>query len=185
MPVMKTRTALLLPGARYPVERPLLSYPRAAIHRRGGMTHDVSWAVPEFRDSEDERAWVVARVRDAVAAAEAATGGVPPLVIAKSIGSLAAPVVRDRQLAAVWLTPIVSDQATVAALRQASRPCLMVGGTGDQFWDGEIARSITPHVLEVPGADHAMLMPGRPAESAAVLEAVVTAVEHFLDLVWA
>jgi hypothetical protein len=38
----------------------------------------------------------------------------------------------------------------------------------------------------IPDADHGMIRPGRPlARSAAVLGQVVTAVEDFLDEVWA
>ena len=40
-------------------------------------------------------------------------------------------------------------------------------------------------MLEVPEADHGMYVPGRLAESAAVLGQVATAVEDFLDqVVW-
>jgi hypothetical protein len=49
------------------------------------------------------------------------------------------------------------------------------------MWDGRLARSITPHVLEIGGADHGMFVSGRLSESAAVLGQVTTAVEDFLD----
>jgi hypothetical protein len=39
--------------------------------------------------------------------------------------------------------------------------------------------------VEIDGADHAMVVPGRLAESAAALGQVITAVEDFLDrIVW-
>jgi len=66
-------------------------------------------------------------------------------------------------------------------LQRAAGPC----GTADQFWDRQAARAITPHVVEIDGADHGMLVPGRLAASAAVLGHVITAVEDFLDrVVW-
>jgi hypothetical protein len=53
------------------------------------------------------------------------------------------------------------------------------------LWDGELARELSPHVLEVDGADHGMYVPGPLARSAAVLGEVATAVENFLDdVVW-
>jgi hypothetical protein len=57
------------------------------------------------------------------------------------------------------------------------------GGSGgaDKYWDGRLARSLTPHVVEVEGADHGMFVPGGLAVSAAVLGDVMTAVERFLD----
>ena len=60
-----------------------------------------------------------------------------------------------------------------------------VGGTADQFWDGRAARSLPAEVVEIDGADHALLVPGRLAASAALLGLVITAVEDFLDhIVW-
>ena len=67
-----------------------------------------------------------------------------------------------------------------AALSRASEPFLLVGGTADQLWDGEVARRLTPHVLEIPDADHSMLVPGPLARSAEVLGRVCTAVEEFV-----
>jgi hypothetical protein len=47
------------------------------------------------------------------------------------------------------------------------------------------ARSSTPHVIEVAGADHGMFVPGELSASAAVLGQVMSAVEQFLDhAVW-
>ena len=81
----------------------------------------------------------------------------------------------------MWLTPVLTDEPTVAALRRAAAPCLLIGGTADKVWDGRLARSLTPHVLEIDGADHGMFVPGRLSASAAVLGQVTTAVENFLD----
>jgi hypothetical protein len=152
-------------------------YAGLAVERRGGSVRRISWTVPQFADGDEERAWVAARAGEAVAA----TGVAAPVVIGKSLGSLAAPVAADRGLPAVWLTPVLTDAPTVAALRRAAAPCLLIGGTADKLWDGRVARSVTPHVLEIGGADHGMLVTGRLSESAAVLGQVITAVEDFLD----
>ena len=103
------------------------------------------------------------------------------MIVGKSLGSLAAPLVADRGLAAVWFTPLLTDEPTVAALRRAIGPCLLVGGTADPYWDEPTARSLTAHLVEIDGADHAMVVPGRLRESAAALGQVITAVEDFLD----
>ena len=45
-----------------------------------------------------------------------------------------------------------------------------------------MARALTPHVVEVAGADHGMIVVGQPlARFAAALGRVVAAVENFLD----
>ena len=114
-----------------------------------------------------------------------APGVVTPVVIGKSLGSLAAPLAADRGLAAVWFTPLLRDEPTVAALRRATGPFLLVGGTADPYWDGLTARSLTADMVEIDGADHAMVVPGRLTESAAALGRVISAVEDFFDhVIW-
>jgi hypothetical protein len=95
-----------------------------AVERRGGYAHRLSWAVSEFADDDHERAWVIAQVTAAIDATVAAVGVAAPVVIGKSLASLAALVVAGRGLAAVWLTPVLIDEPTVSALRAAGgRAC--------------------------------------------------------------
>ena len=176
------RSAILAPGGNNSVDVPLLMFARLAVERRGGGTHSIKWNLAASRDFTAHRQRVLSQVEEAVDELTAATGTVP-LVIGKSLGSLAAPLVADRGLAAVWFTPLLTDEQTVAALRRARFPTLLVGGTADQFWNGEIARSLAGEVVEIEGADHAMVVPGRLANSAAALGRVITAVEDFLDYV--
>jgi hypothetical protein len=178
------RSAILAPGANYSADGPLLMYAALAVRRRGGRTRPVVWDLPRTSDVSQLRHQVVSQVE--VAIDEMMAAGEPaPVVIGKSLGSLAAPLVADRGLAAVWFTPLLTDEPTVAALRRATGPCLLVGGTADQLWDGQIARSLSPQVVEINDADHRMFVPGPLAASAAALGQVMTAVEDFLDrLVW-
>jgi hypothetical protein len=178
------RSAILAPGGNYGADGPLLMYARLAVHRRGGHTHPITWEFAEGPDFRQQRGRVASQVNSAVDEMTAATGAAP-IIIGKSLGSLAAPVVADHGLTAVWFTPLLTDEPTVAALRRATGPCLLVGGTADQFWDGQTARSITSDVVEIDGADHGMFVPGQLAASATVLGQVITAVEDFLDhIVW-
>lgn len=178
------RSAILAPGGNYGADGPLLMYARLAVQRRGGHVHPIVWELSGGSDFSEQRRWVASQVETAADEVTAATGAAP-VVIGKSLGSLAAPLVADRGLAAVWFTPLLTDQPTVAALRRATGPCLLIGGTADQFWDGQAARSLTADVVEIDGADHGMFVPGRLAASAAALGQVITAVEDFLDrIVW-
>ena len=131
--------------------------------------------------TEAERGpWVLPQAAKALAAA---TGDV--LLIGKSLGTHASVLAAERGLPAVWLTPVLTSDWVVDGLRRSTAPFLLVGGTADPLWDSALARELTPYVLEVPEADHGMYVPGRLAESAAVLGQVATAVEDFLDqVVW-
>ena len=153
------------------------------MERRGGLVRPIVWELPRGSDFSRQRLRVASQVESAVEELTAAAGAAP-VVIGKSLGSLAAPVAADRGLAAVWFTPLLTDEPTVAALRRATGPCLLVGGTADRFWDGQAARSLPAEVVEVDGADHGMFVPGGLAASAAVLGQVITAVEDFLGRVW-
>lgn len=78
-------------GLRYSADRPLLMYAGLAVECRGGSVRRISWTVPPLGNGDEERAWVAAQVSEAVGAV-AATGVSAPVVIGKSLASLAAPV---------------------------------------------------------------------------------------------
>lgn len=172
------RTALLAPGGNYSTDGPLLMFGGAAAELRGASLHRVSWG-PGDGDLYDRVAATVAAALDDLGPAAA------PIIIGKSLGSVSASVAADRALSAVWFTPVLTEPRVVAALRRATASFLLVGGTADPMWDGDVARSVTPHVVEIADANHGMFVPGPLKESAAVLGEVSTAVERFLDeVVW-
>jgi hypothetical protein len=168
-----TQRVVVVPGRTFGPFAPLLMYVSLVFETRGGAIAPVSWEPPDGADT----AWVRAQVLPVVERHRAT------LIVGKSLGSNAATIAAERGLAGVWLTPLLLSPVVVDALRAASAPQLLIGGTGDKLaWDGELARELSPHVLEVEGADHGMLLPGAPlARSAEVLGRVATAVEHFAD----
>ena len=174
----RARAVVLAPGGNYGTDGPLLMFGGAAAEERGAVLRPVSWG------SGDGDQY--ARVEATVAAALDDLGpAVAPIIMGKSLGTVSASVAADRALPAVWFTPLLTEPPVVAALRRATAPFLLIGGTADGWWDGDVARSVTPHVVEVEGASHRMFVPGPLRESAAVLGEVSTAVERFLDeVVW-
>jgi hypothetical protein len=107
------------------------------------------------------------------------------LTIGKSLGSLAAGLVTVRGLPAIWLTPALTVPEVAEAIAAAERPPLLIGGDADLVWDGPAARRISPHVLEIPNADHELYIPGPVSATTAVAGRVADAVEDFLDThVW-
>jgi pimeloyl-ACP methyl ester carboxylesterase len=131
-------TAVALPGAML-AGMPALWWAISPLHAAGWRVVLV-W--DEFVDrSQDHRRWARERLEAA---------GPADLVIAKSLGTYAAPV----ESPAAWLTPILDDPELVEAMRRGG-PTLLVGGTDDPMWDGGIARELG-EVLELPGADHGL-----------------------------
>jgi hypothetical protein len=150
-------TAVLVPGRGYPPTAPLLFFAgMAALQHRWRVEHHW-WDPPKHVSDERTIAWVRSEVADVL----------PPsgrvLVVAKSLGTLAASLASERELPAVWLTPILDLPEVVDAIAANPAPQLLVGGTGDDLWDGAVARRLsspTCTVAELPDADHVMMLPG-------------------------
>lgn len=155
----------------------LLLYAGAVPGRRGTAIHRHTWTreppdpfVPEIEG------WVRAELVPLLDV----VGGCP-LLVAKSLGTNAAALAAERGLPAVWLTPVLTVPWIVTAMGGATAPFLLVGGTADPLWDGDLARRLSPHVLEGEGADHGMQLPGPLMDPITVLGRVVSAMEEFLD----
>ena len=172
---MADRRAVLIPGRGYDTRAPLFAYVGEALRRAGFDVHGISWQAPPESGPAQTIGWVTEQVTPALAERT-------DLLVGKSLGTLAAPLAADRGLPAVWLTPLLTRPEVVAALDRADAPFLLVGGTADRLWDGAVARRLTPHLLEIPDADHSMMLPGPLAASAAVLGRVCTAVEEFVQI---
>lgn len=178
------RAAVLIPG-RMPIHQPTLAFASEAIGRRGGYLHLIAWSAPDGSLTELVP-WVRLQVELALAAlATERPLARRPLLVGKSLGTLAAPVAAELGLPAIWFTPVLDQPEAAAGYANPTAPALFVGGTADSLWDGALARSLSPHVLEVEGADHGMFVAGPLSDSGAVFGRIGAAVERFLDeVVW-
>jgi hypothetical protein len=151
----------------------------AAI-RRGAEPIAIEWQNVENVDALESRevaGWVSEQIDSVITnAVQSST-----LVIAKSLGSFAAARVGDLALPAIWVTPVLTSPAVVKALRLATAPFLLIGGSRDELWNLELAESLTPHVLEIAGADHGLFVPGPLSRSAQNIGLVAEASETFID----
>jgi len=121
------------------------------------------WSALEVLGEPGEHRDPLAWERECAERALAAAGAARVLVIGKSLASLLAGMVSDRDLAAVWLTPLLTDPSVIAGLARARRPTLLVGGTADAVWRAAaIPANAALDVLELHGVDHALQVPGDP-----------------------
>ncbi len=176
---------VLLPGARYPTTAPLLWFAREAVLAAGRNV----LAVVDSRDGStaEPQRWAEER---ADAAIHHLGDTARPIIIAKSITSLAAPLAARLGLPAVWLTPLIGEagesvtEAVVEGLMAASAPFLLIGGSADPSWDGARARSFaSAEVLEIADADHLLQVPGDVDRSIDALRTVTAAVSRFIGAV--
>ncbi|TDC10947.1 alpha/beta hydrolase [Streptomyces sp. 8K308] len=174
----RDRVAVVVPGVGYSPARPLLHFARSVLLQHGWTVQEVWWQVPDDfpRFTVDDRiAWVERQVTRAIDA----EGGACRLLVGKSLGSLACGISADRDIAAAWLTPVLTIDRVARALQRAKAPTLVIGGSADELWDSRIAASLR-HVLEVPSADHALELAHDAAGSVDVLRRVVSRLDRFI-----
>lgn len=174
---MAKRRAVLIPGMGYDTRAPLFAYVGESLRRAGFALHEIGWEFPAGLAADQHGPWVAERVHPALTEPT-------DLLVGKSLGSLAAPLAADRALPAVWLTPLLHLPEVVDALQRAEAPFLLVGGGADRTWDSAAARRLSPHLVEIPEADHSLLLPGPLVRSAEALGRVCTAVEEFVQVMW-
>ncbi|HEY5184980.1 MAG TPA: hypothetical protein VIM19_08795 [Actinomycetes bacterium] len=140
-------------------------------------------ARPGADEAADPAAWVRDRLERAFSGESAAE---PPLkqllVMAKSLGTLGATSQTPID-AEIWLTPLLTDADCAAAIERRALdgvPQLLVGGTDDELWSSRTAHGLGCEVLEIPGADHGLVIPGDAVRTAQVHVEVNAAIDRFL-----
>lgn len=169
-----TRCAVLLPGMVYPTRAPVLWFARETALAHGWSALEV---LGEPGDHEDPLEWQGAAAEAALAAA----GSAQVLVIGKSLATLLAGRVSELDLPAVWLTPALTEPAVGEGLARARRATIVMGGSADDFWRADaIPSNPALDVIELPGLDHALQLPGDPLASVEALRQVVEAVKRMV-----
>lgn len=172
------RRVVILPGARYPTRAPLLWFAREVAIAKGFGVLEV---LDEPPAGEDPFAWVRDRAQRALDHAPART----TVVVGKSLSSAVADLVADRELPAIWLTPLLDRPDVRAGIARATRPALLVGGTADPTWQPDgVPSSALIEQLELAGHDHSLQLPRDPFASLASLKKVTKRIERFLGGSW-
>ncbi|WP_212987076.1 alpha/beta hydrolase [Actinoplanes auranticolor] len=174
-------TGVLVPGAAYPTQAPLLDLADAVLADRQCAVEHITWAVPSGLLQIGPEPFVRAHVTAGLHRVQEAEPRGSVVVIAKSLGSYAAALVAERGLPAVWLTPVLTDESIVESITASPAPALLIGGSADQLWVRAAAEATGKQTLTIPGADHSLRVPGPVRHYAEVLGAVGTAMEQFFD----
>lgn len=166
------RSALVLPGAAYPVEMPGLWVAMRALALAGWEVNHATWDMSDV----PERADRIAMVEEAVGAVQGVR-----LVLGKSVGSLASGWAAAHDVPAIWLTPLLTDLVCVSGLERAAAPFLMLAGENDLTWDDDVAEALLDgprEVVRLGSADHGLLV-GDIESELGVLRQVADAVGDF------
>jgi hypothetical protein len=168
--------AVVLPGRQYDPGKPVLAAVSEVLLARGWAVREVWWQVPDGLDGRRATKWVADQARTA------ADGWAErPLLVGKSLGTRATAYAARQRLDAVWLTPLLLEKAVVRGMRRSRARQLLVGGTADRLaWDAAVARSLDAEVLELPDADHGLVVTGDPSRTTAYRDRLRAAVAAWL-----
>ncbi|MDQ1646180.1 MAG: hypothetical protein QOJ50_2364 [Cryptosporangiaceae bacterium] len=170
---------ILVPGRDYSTDGTLFDLAAFCFAARGRATEHVTWTVPDGLPGASHEPFVRAHTEAALARAETHSSG-SPFVVAKSLGSYSAALVAERGLPAIWLTPVLTEPSIVAAIAASPAPALLIGGTRDRLWSGDLATSTGKQVLSIPAADHGLEPDGPIAAYTSILTDVAQAIDTFL-----
>lgn len=169
--------AVLLPGAGYTVQAPLLYWCATLLAERGWHVRAVGWTVDEAARAHPLK-FVERAVAEAFAAGPATTRR---LVVAKSFGTFALPWARWAGIAGIWLTPVLTEEPVRQALAEATPADLAIGGDRDPFWQPATVAATGARLVTEPGADHALTLPGDWRASMRLQERVLATIADHLD----
>ncbi|MGH3730857.1 MAG: alpha/beta hydrolase [Micromonosporaceae bacterium] len=160
----------------YTPARPLLHFTRAVFARSGWSVQEIWWNATGGLDGGQLADWVMSEARRAVDVEKADR----IVLVGKSLGTFATGLAAERSLPGIWLTPLLTQARVVDALSRAGAPTLLIGGSADPAWDGDLASKLGHPYLEIANADHGMEIEDDPAESVKILGQVTATVSDFV-----
>ena len=164
-------------GEQYTPDGPLLFFAAQAALMRGWDVRQVWWEAAE-RGSlaiTDEMDWVGGQLD---AALSGYNGRV--LVVAKSLGTLAATRAATKAYDAAWLTPLLTERDAAAPLLSYPASQFVVIGSSDPYLSRDVLDGLPGTKLVVPG-DHILRVPGDPAAMVAGHEQFIRAFDPWLE----
>jgi len=168
---------LVLPGAGYTVDHPLLFWACTVAASAGWQVTSLRWRPPTWTDRSEATAFVE---QGATLLDESAPAATTTVVLAKSLGTTAAGWAQARGYPGIWLTPLLTVPTVRDALASSALPHLLIGGTADSLWDSTAAHAIGGEVVEFDGADHALHVGNDWRRSLEVLGRALGRIEAFL-----
>jgi hypothetical protein len=177
-----SRVAVVAPGSGYSPAHPLLEFARQSLVAHGWSVEQIWWDEPGENLGTDERAaWVCDQVGQTLVSLSGDVDKV--MIVAKSLGTMSAPIAAEHRLDAIWMTPLFPHEPSIQAISAnaaAGARQLLVGGLSDPSWDPVRARTLGCEVVDLADATHFMHVPGDAVRSAQLHVEVARAVEAFL-----
>jgi hypothetical protein len=152
-----------------------------ALADRSAAVETINWTVPDGLLDIGPEPFVRAHVAAALHRLSETARTATPVLIAKSLGTYAAALAAERELPAIWLTPLLHIEPIAEAITRNPAPALLVGGTRDQSWLPHVAVTTGKTLVTIEGGDHGLRPMGPLQAYADALGIVGTAMEVFLS----
>jgi len=170
------KVAVILPGAGYTADRPLLFWAAEILAEHGWHVEAVRWEVTAAAQ-QNPYAFTAQAVERAFSAAPPASRR---LIVAKSFGTMTIPWAERTRTPGIWLTPILTDPKIRRTLAQTTKQDLLIGGSADEFWDGGRKSEAAGTFMELPDANHSLQIPNNWRASLETQAQIFARIEAFL-----
>lgn len=185
------RLAIVLPGAGYTAQAPLLHYATDIYLQKGYDVLNVNYRYNDsfyddftMEELSDAIRFDVAAIND-VAIADSPYAQF--CLIGKSLGTiamaseLARPIFRSAE--AIWLTPLIKRPDVFEAMRELPNRALGFIGDADPNYEEERWNQLEAipqlDLRLVPGTEHSLELAGRPLESIGILKDIMAEIQKF------
>jgi hypothetical protein len=179
--------AIILPGAGYTTQAPLLHFCTGLFYSKGFDVLHLNYSFNREEQSALSGEGLADAVRHVMDDALKNKGYDHYYIVAKSIGTMALPyLLKDQSFLdakAVWMTPLLQKEFVLNAIADGSNKGLCIIGDQDPYFTWERIERVKENpnlsIKVVEGGDHRLELSGDPIQSIDVLRDIISDINQF------
>ncbi|PLR70786.1 alpha/beta family hydrolase [Bacillus sp. UMB0728] len=179
--------AIILPGAGYTVQAPLLHFCTGLFYSKGYDVLHLNYSFNRKEQAALSGEGLAEAVRLVIDDALKNKGYKQYFIVAKSIGTMALPyLLKDQSFQdakAVWMTPLLQKEFVLNSMGADNHKGLCIIGDQDPFFTWERIERIKENpnlsIKVVEGGDHSLELSGDPIQSIDLLKNIISDIQHF------
>jgi hypothetical protein len=179
--------AIILPGAGYTTQAPLLHFCTGLFYSKGYDVLHLNYSFNREEQAALSGEGLAEAVRHVIDDALKSKGYEQYYFVAKSIGTMALPyLLKDQSFQdakAVWMTPLLQKEFVLNSMGADNHKGLCIIGDQDPFFTWERIERIKENpnlsIKVVEGGDHSLELSGDPIQSIDLLKNIISDIQHF------
>jgi hypothetical protein len=179
--------AIILPGAGYTTQAPLLHFCTGLFYSKGYDVLHLNYSFNREEQAALSGEGLAEAIRLVIDDALKSKGYEQYFIVAKSIGTMALPyLLKDQSFQdakAVWMTPLLQKEFVLSSMAAGSHKGLCIIGDQDPFFTWERIERIKDNsnlsINVVEGGDHSLELSGDPIQSIDLLKNIISDIQHF------